>query len=63
MADMETLADFVILGEEPKEPYHRIQTLTTWNRSYHRKWTKNGRKEVAISRSQTKLDDDAKVRT
>lgn len=63
MADTETLADFVILGEEPKEPCHRIQTLTARNRDYHRKRTEKGSKEVAVSRSQTKLDDDAKVRT
>lgn len=60
---METLADFVILREESKEPYHRIQTLTTWNRDYHGKWIKDRRREVAVSRSQTKLDDGAKVRT
>lgn len=45
MADMETLADFVSLGEEPKEPYHKIQTVTTWNRDYHRKQQKMGERK------------------
>jgi len=44
MADMETLADFAILGEESKESYSRIQTLTTWNRGYHGKQTKKWEK-------------------